>query len=194
MNRPYLKSFFYDSLDSTMDEARRLVTSGKIKEIGYISANEQIKGRGTRGRAWDSPQNAGIYLSVVHLPKQKKYFPITNLYTPACGIACIEALKEICNIDCFLKPVNDIYIQNKKLGGILVESKLHKAGISMLITGIRINTKKTNHTLDRKIIEPISLEEILGEKEFKNFSNKKLIECIVNRICFWYSKISLLLS
>ena len=183
------QSFWYEELDSTMDEAKRLIHSGKVKDIAYVIANSQTQGRGTRGRKWSSPVNSGIYLSVIHLPIKQKYFEVTTLYTLACGIACVEALKEITGIQTKLKPVNDIYFNDKKLGGILVESRLEKRGISYLISGVGINVCKANHKLDRDVIEPISLKEIMSEKDFKNFSKKNLIENIVEKICLWYQMI-----
>ena len=189
-----IQSFHYDELDSTQDEAKRLINSGKIKDIACIVSNFQTNGRGTQGRKWSSPAGSGIYLSVVHLPNvgtglPRPYMELTTLYTQACGIACVEAIKEITNIETKLKPVNDIYFNDKKLGGILAESRLEKKGISYLISGVGINICKTNHKLDRYVIEPISLEEIMSEKDFKNFSKKNLIENIVEKICLWYQMI-----
>jgi BirA family biotin operon repressor/biotin-[acetyl-CoA-carboxylase] ligase len=185
-----MKCLYYDELDSTQDEARRLIQSGKVKDITYIIAKSQTHGRGTRGRKWSSPSNSGIYLSVIHIPNARTGSPhpfeLTTLYTQACGIACIEAIKETVNIECKLKPINDIYFNDKKLGGILIESRLQDKGISSLISGVGINIKKTNHELDRNIVEPISLEEIMSKEDFKNFSKEKLIENIVSSLCKWY--------
>ena len=181
--------FYYDSIDSTNEEAKRLIDSGKIKETLVIVADEQTRGKGTRGRTWDSPKGAGIYLSVVHLPKKNKFFETTTLYTLACGIACVESVYEVCKIKPSLKPVNDIYFSGKKLGGILIESKLYESGISSLITGIGINVQKTKYNLDRDIVSPVSLEEILSKEAFAKFSKQLLIENIVEKVYFWYEKI-----
>lgn len=186
MQQSFPKGFWYDSIDSTMDEAKRLIYSGQIQDIAFVVANHQTNGRGTHGRKWESPKDSGIYLSVIHLPKENKYFETTTIYTLACGIACIEALKEVCNINAQLKPVNDIYVDEKKLGGILVESKLQHSGISCLITGVGINTHKVDRDLDRPDIEPVSLEEILRENDFSDFIKKDLIKKIVGKICSWY--------
>ena len=178
MNITTPKGFWYEEVDSTMDEAKRLVQAGKITDIGFVVANSQTQGRGTRGRKWSSPSNFGIYLSVIHLPKEKEYFKTTTIYTQAAGIACVEAIKEICEIQTQLKPINDIYFKNKKLGGILVESTLHKEGISSLITGVGINTQKVRRDLDRNIVEPVSLEEILPSEQFQKFSpSQRLHHC-----------------
>lgn len=189
MNITITQGFFYEEVDSTQDEAKRLIQSGKVKDIAYVIANSQTKGRGTHGRKWSSPDKSGIYLSVIHLPEEKKTFESTALYTQACGVACVEAIKEITCIETKLKPVNDIYYNHKKLGGILIESRLQNKGISYLISGVGINIHKTNHKLDRGTVEPISLEEIIFKEDFKNFSKEKLIEKIVEKICFWHEMV-----
>ena len=187
-----IQSFYYKELDSTQNEAKRLIQSGKVSDIAYVVSNSQTNGRGTRGRKWSSPAGSGIYLSVVHVSgtgQPRPYMELTTSYTKACGVACIEAIKEIAGIECKLKPINDIYFDDKKLGGILVESRLEKKGISYLISGVGINACKASHKLDRDTVEPVSLEEIMNDHDFKNLSKEKLIESIVEKICFRYSQI-----
>lgn len=181
-----IKRFCYEEVDSTMDEAKRLIAAGKIKETVIIIAESQTLGRGTKGRKWSSPKGAGIYLSIVHLPKKGEFFKATTLYTLACGVACIEAIEEVCGIQAMLKPVNDIYVNDKKLGGILVESTLHKQGISVLITGVGINTHKATRALDDHNALPISIEDLLSPNNFSKFSKEKLTEAIVSKTCLWY--------
>ena len=187
MNHILPKSFWYDTLDSTMDEAKRLIKSGKIQDTAYIVSDYQTAGRGRHGKVWDSPRNAGIYLSIVHLPQEGRCFRSTPFYTFACGVACVETLKEICKIEALIKPINDIYVGSKKLGGILIESKLHKDGISELITGVGINVCKVIHALDKEKAYPISIEEILLPEDFKKFSRNAFIEKLVYEINYWYS-------
>ena len=183
-----IQNFYYDELDSTQDEAKRLLKAGKITDVAYIVAEHQTKGRGTRGRTWSSPKG-GIYLSIVHLPKKNEYLKSTTAYTTACGVACIEAIKESIDIKCNLKLVNDIYFSGKKLGGILVESMLYQQGISSLITGVGININKVNDEIDGSSIEPISLEEIMAQDSFKAFDKLELIKKLVIEICHWYLKV-----
>lgn len=181
-----MKQFYYDEVDSTMEEAKRLVSSGLINETSYVVASSQTSGRGTRGRVWSSPKDGGIYLSLIHLPEKNKVFEATTLYTQASGISCIEALKEYLGIETKIKPINDIYYEGKKLGGILVESRMNKEGMSLIITGIGLNVKRFEHKLDRDIIEPVSLEEILTKERFNGFSKQEFIETLVAKICKWY--------
>lgn len=181
-----MKQFYYDEVDSTMEEAKRLVNSGLIKETSCVVASSQTSGRGTRGRVWSSPKDAGIYLSLIHMPEKNKFFEATTLYTQASGISCVEALKEHLDIETKIKPINDIYYGDKKLAGILVESKMNKEGMSLIVTGIGLNVTKFEHELDRDIVEPISLEEILVEERFKNFSKQDFIKILIEKICKWY--------
>lgn len=181
-----IQSFHYDEIDSTQDEAKRLIQSGKINNIAYVITDSQTSGRGTRGRKWSSPKDSGIYLSVIHT---SSIMELTTLYTQACGIACVEAIKEITGVKCKLKPINDIYFNDKKLGGILIESRLQDKDISYLISGVGINVSKVNHELDRNTVQPISLEEIMSKNDFINFAKESLIKKIVEKICFWYEEI-----
>lgn len=183
------KGFWYDSVDSTMDEARRLIQAGRIEGTAYIVARQQTQGRGTQGRSWSSPAEGGLYLSLVHVPVGRQLFATTTLYTLAAGVACVESLQQVAGISAQLKPVNDIYVMGKKLGGILVESELQQDGISTLITGIGINTRQVLRSLDRPVIEPVSVEEILAPEAFARFSDEQLIETVVAKICFWYALI-----
>jgi len=128
-----MNCLYYKELDSTQDEAKRLIQAGKITDIAYVVANSQTNGRGTRGRKWSSPAGSGIYLSIIHISdvktgKPRPYIELTTLYTQACGIACVETINEVYKIQCSIKPINDIYYKDKKLGGILIESRLQDKG------------------------------------------------------------------
>ena len=183
------KGFWYDELDSTMDEAKRLVESGLINTTAFVVADYQIAGRGNYGKKWDSPKGAGIYLSIVHLSSVEKPITLSNLYTKACAVACVESIKELCGLKISIKPLNDIYAGNKKLGGILVESKLTKNAISVLITGVGINVYKSDYLLDRNIVQGVSLEELMLSGNFNTFSKGKLIEMIIQNTDKWYENI-----
>ncbi|MBI1858065.1 MAG: biotin--[acetyl-CoA-carboxylase] ligase [Candidatus Melainabacteria bacterium] len=188
--------FYLDTVDSTNEEAKRLIDSGKITNTSYIVANEQTSGKGTRGRIWISPKGAGIYLSVVQIIARSISDEATSLgvaspsarneFTKSAGIACVEAIKEICNINTQLKPLNDIYIEGKKLGGILVETRLKENKLSALITGIGINTHKAKREINDLTVKPISLEEIMPNDSFSNFSKERLIEAVVTKVLFWH--------
>lgn len=182
------RGFWYDTVDSTMDEAKRLIAAGQIEGTAFVVANHQTSGRGTQGRQWQSPEGKGIYLSVIHLPTENTRFETTNIYTLAAGVACVEAIKLVAGIDVQLKPVNDLYVKGRKLGGILVESELQQKGIASLITGIGINTHQSVRDLDSQAaVSPISLEELLSPSAFYMLAVEDLVEAVVGKVCFWHA-------
>lgn len=189
MKLNFPKGFWYKSLDSTMDEAKRLIKAGKIKDTAFVVAHHQTHGRGTHGRKWVSPSDAGIYLSIIHLSQENAPFPSTSLYTIAATLASVKAIKETTDIQPYIKPINDIYFNERKLGGILIESELKINGVSKLITGIGINTHKASRLIEDTTIAPISIEEILTPTDFQKISFQLLIKTIVNQVCFFYEKI-----
>src|SRR6185369_9085126 len=92
-----MQRFRFDILDSTNDEARRLLTAGAIDQSAVIVARGQTAGRGTRGRSWASPAGAGLYLSYVCRNRgddgNRDELPLTTAYTQAAGVACVEAVR-----------------------------------------------------------------------------------------------------
>lgn len=205
-----------DSIDSTNEEAKRLIDAGHIDEpVFFIVTDEQTQGKGTRGRTWVSPKGAGIYLSVVHViasPRtllgvnSAKQFRSLNqeldwdcfvanapcndtLFTRSAGIACVEAIKEIYHIETKLKPVNDIYASGKKLGGILVETRLKENKLQALITGIGINILKVERKIEDMSIEPISIEELISDKTLTNLSKEILIKKIVEKVIYFHKQV-----
>lgn len=179
-----VKGYCYESLDSTNEEAKRLIDNSKIKETSFVLAYEQTNGKGTHGRIWVSPKGAGIYLSIIHL---EDVVSDTIFFTQSAAVACVEAINEVCDLDVKLKPVNDIYADGKKLGGILIETRLSKEGVKALITGIGINTHKIERKLEEKNVEPVSIEELLSANKFNSFSRAKLVEKMLEKICFWHN-------
>jgi hypothetical protein len=130
---------YYHSLDSTNNEAKRLFKRGRITQKTVLVAHTQTAGRGTQGREWISPAGAGLYISVIDLASDNS---ITPFYTMAAGIACIEALTTQLDLPTGkigIKPVNDLYAEGQKLGGILVEGLIQDNVCQAIITGIGIN-------------------------------------------------------
>ncbi len=182
------QGFWLDTVDSTMAEARRLVAAGRLRGTGFVVASHQDAGRGTKGRQWVSPPGHGIYLTVVHQPvDSEEKLRLTTDYTLAAGVACVETLKTVTGIETGLKPVNDVYAEGRKLGGILVESDVVPGGISALYTGIGLNTHSSVRLDQNQMPVPaIAIEDLLSPKAFSALSLDLLIETLVAQVCFWH--------
>jgi BirA family transcriptional regulator, biotin operon repressor / biotin---[acetyl-CoA-carboxylase] ligase len=132
-----------ESIDSTNEEAKRRFQAGEIQSLFSILAFHQTSGKGTQGREWVSPSNAGVYLSIVHPKPPEIAFPLTPEFTLAAGLGSLQALNHLFEAQLHsplcLKPINDIYAGGKKLGGILTESIIQDGEIKAIITGIGIN-------------------------------------------------------
>ena len=135
------KFFEYDEIDSTNLEAKRYAASNSepFQEIPVFIAKSQTGGRGRLGRSFFSPEETGLYMSIL-LPINEKLIE-TDLITPAAGVAVCRTIEELSKQKPKIKWVNDVYINKKKVCGILAEgiidSKLGK--ISKVVLGIGIN-------------------------------------------------------
>ena len=131
---PFLKGrlFYFDKTDSTNLRARRLIEEGSTDAV--VVASAQTSGRGRLNRAFLSPPG-GLYLSVV-LP-----FPVSHaLPTVAAACAASEALSALCGRAVSCKWVNDLLLENYKIGGILTESTKEFVIVGI---GININTAQS---------------------------------------------------
>lgn len=183
-----MQGFHFDIIDSTNEAAKRLIRDGTICQSDFIVAREQSSGKGHWGSCWVSPKDAGIILTVVDIPTEPKK-PSTTMFTLAAGIACVEVLRELTGINVQLKPVNDLYVGDRKLGGILTESVMKLQSIEALITGIGINLKQADREISDAKAMPVCIEEILPEEQFSSLDENELVARLVHRILKWNRKV-----
>lgn len=126
-------------------------------------AEQQTAGKGRRGRHWVSPFGSNIYLSLLW---RFQVSPVTiSGLSLAVGVGVIRALKQHYPYDFKLKWPNDIYYQDKKLGGILVEVSGESEGPCAAVTGLGLNLfLPEQEAMD--ITQPwIDLTRITGETQ-----------------------------
>lgn len=165
---------FYNEIDSTQDEIWRLIENNKIKNGQVISANIQTNGKGTHGRIWHTDESNNIAFSF-YVEINKNISVLDGLtYEIAQNIT--DIFLEKYNINLQIKKPNDIMCNNKKVGGILTESKVTKDMVKYLVIGIGINTNKQYFTDDIKdIATSIKSEygvEINSQDFISEFCNK----------------------
>src|SRR5690554_210365 len=142
MSDPFdLPMLVYASVGSTNDEALRLLREGAAHGSAVV-AEQQSAGRGRREadgqrRVWFSPAQTNVYLSVALRPKLEPA-KIAGV-TLACGVEIALALRELSGGDVRLKWPNDLYIGERKLGGILSEAATGAAGLEGVVVGVGIN-------------------------------------------------------
>ncbi len=119
-----------------MDDARGLALDGAAHGTAVL-AERQTRGRGRLGRVFVSPPG-GMYLSVVLKPDELSFNTPTAV-TAYIGLCVCEAISAVFGIEAGIKWVNDIMVNGKKVGGILVEAPAGIAGVSAYIAGIGVN-------------------------------------------------------
>ena len=125
----------FDSLPSTNTEAARQAARGAPEGLCVV-AREQTAGRGRRERAWASPKDAGLYLSVVLRPAlEARAWPLVTL---AAALAVRDALAEVCALDTDIKWPNDLLAGGRKLCGILAETAEAPRGRAVVL-GVGVN-------------------------------------------------------
>jgi BirA family biotin operon repressor/biotin-[acetyl-CoA-carboxylase] ligase len=130
------KLHFSPVTDSTNSDALRAARSGAPSGSVYL-ADEQRAGRGRGDHAWDSAAGNGLYASVLlRLPIPAVRLPLLPL---AAGLAAAEAIRAVSGINIDLRWPNDLLLGPRKVGGILVESKISDGSADYVVVGIGIN-------------------------------------------------------
>ena len=125
-----MKILFLEEVDSTNEYLKRIPFQHGL----FIVAKEQTKGKGRRGRCWLSLSGKGLYLSGLFEPLHPKRSSLAGL---AFGVAVLRVLREF-KSGFYLKWPNDVYINGRKVAGILPENLSDR-----LIVGVGINVSYT---------------------------------------------------
>lgn len=131
--------YVFETIDSTNNYAK-VLASNNAEHGTLVVANHQSAGRGRQGHTFYSPKNLGLYFSLIIRPDSMEH--ISRL-TPAAAVAAGETIEEICGIRPGIKWVNDLFLEKKKIAGILCEaiSEFETGHMSAVIVGIGINVR-----------------------------------------------------
>ena len=128
------KILVFDVLDSTNTEAKRRAVDGAV-----ILADRQTAGRGRLGRSFFSPAESGVYFTMLLRPE----IPMEQavLATTAASVAARRAVEKVTGRQPQIKWVNDLYLDGKKICGILTEavSDFETGAVEAVVVGIGIN-------------------------------------------------------
>lgn len=134
------KMVILDETDSTNNAAKELAAQGAVHGT-VVTADRQTSGKGRMGRKFVSPPGMGLYMSVVIRPEFSTLF--APLITSAAAVAAAEAVEKLCGSDVQVKWVNDLYLNGRKICGILTEASLGLEANSLdyAVIGIGINVR-----------------------------------------------------
>lgn len=152
----------FEEIDSTNTEAKRQGRAGAPDGSIFV-AESQKNGRGRVGRSFYSPQDGGVYFTILLRPKLS--LDDVVLITVAASVQVAEAIQNVCGIYPDIKWVNDLYYKGRKVCGILAELVSDAENGNGVALGVGINC----HTEF-----PAELQEIAG--------NVPLVEDVKNRL------------
>lgn len=166
----------YKILDSTNTECKRRVIDGAPHGL-TILAEEQTGGKGRLGRSFYSPAKTGIYMSILVHPAFDGNDAM--MLTTAASVAVCRGIKEVLHKETQIKWVNDIYLDGRKICGILTEaiSNFEMGKIDSAIVGIGINYRTEDF--------PEEIRDRAGslEKNGEHIPRNQLVAAILN--AFW---------
>lgn len=160
-----MKTTIFDTLPSTNDYCE----TREFGEDTAIIAREQTGGKGTKGRSFSSPRG-GVYLSLV------RYYPCKAENSFSLMIAsCMAVVKtlELFGVSAGVKWPNDVFLNGKKICGILIKNSFEGENVKKSITGIGVNV---NNDIPKDLADiAINLKSAVGEVDIDEFY-KRLIE------------------
>jgi BirA family biotin operon repressor/biotin-[acetyl-CoA-carboxylase] ligase len=149
-----------ESTTSTLDVAHRLAAEGAPAGT-LVIANEQTAGRGRGGKSWRSASGAGLWLTLIDRPADTSGLGVLSLRV---GLASAEALDRFAPEPIRLKWPNDLYVDRRKLGGILVEARWREQAVEWVAIGLGVNVKAPENVETAAGLDPgTDRLDVLGE-------------------------------
>lgn len=168
-----MQIFRFESIDSTSDY---LKNKKDVKEFDLAIAEIQTKGRGRRGNNWFSSKGMALFSFSLKIDKNISIEEYSKLPL-VIGISVLRGIKRIEELDLKFKWTNDIYLDDKKLSGILVE----KVNDFFIIgIGINVNNKELG-TIDEVAIS-------LKNKTGKNYIIEDIIFTVIDEFKKYYKR------
>jgi BirA family transcriptional regulator, biotin operon repressor / biotin---[acetyl-CoA-carboxylase] ligase len=177
-----LKIYIFDTLTSTNEKLAQLMASENANAGTVVIAREQTAGRGQRGKKWESDRG-GLYLSLAISPD----LPAVNVHQLTLGIVwgIAHQLRQQ-GLPVSIKWPNDLMLTDRKLGGILTETRIASGRIDRAIVGVGINYA---NSVTGKAINLAPSNDY--QPNYRNFSIEMLTSCTIRGIISGYKRCTL---
>ncbi len=195
--RPWLHSgglgetlLCYECIDSTNNLLKRMALEGAPGGT-VVVADSQSAGRGRLGRAFQSPPNTGIYLSLLLRPQVRPDRAVT--LTASTAVAMCDAIEAACGVRTQIKWTTDIVLGGKKLCGILTEMAVEgeTGALQHIVVGIGINVNQTQSDFPEEL-QPIagSLAMALGHPCDRGRLTAEILNALSRMLEDWEAGVS----
>ncbi|MFP4025413.1 MAG: biotin--[acetyl-CoA-carboxylase] ligase [Thiohalospira sp.] len=179
--KPWEEIISLVSADSTNTYAVQLLKSGNVDEGTIVYTHDQKAGRGLGRNTWESEKGKNLTFSIILYPD---FLPIEHHYmlSKIISLGLFEyASSKVSDIK--IKWPNDIYFNDKKLAGILIENSIKGSTINYSVAGIGLNLNQEQFFSNAP--NPVSLKQITGE----NYSVKDELVQVRQHIKKFYQKL-----
>ncbi len=155
------------------------VHAGLAKHKNIYFALEQTAGKGQRGKRWNTGTGENIAMSVVIQPS---LVPLTDPFALSMLVAlsCSDLLQTTAKLQAAIKWPNDIYLDDRKAGGILIENVFHGTDWLYAVIGIGVNVNQTS--FDADLPNPVSVNQVTGKRFDILVLASELATCLNNRL------------
>lgn len=152
---------FLREVDSTNRYALDLVRSERPPQGTVIHTDYQVEGRGQRGKTWQASPGMNALFSIIYYPpflSPAQHFRLNQKVS----LALFNALKDLTGVEGLsIKWPNDIYINDYKVAGILIQNGLKGKKIDHCVIGIGVNVNQTE--FDKELVKASSLRLECGK-------------------------------
>lgn len=171
------------TISSTNEAVKTLASNGEA-EGKVILAEEQTGGRGRKGREFFSPPGTGIYMSILLRPKLSA--AESALLTTSAAVAVALSLESISGKDTQIKWVNDVFMDGKKVCGILTEASmsLENGWLDYAVLGIGINVALPSDGFPNDLTE-IATSVFSESNDYGDLRNRLVAEVLNNFMGFY---------
>lgn len=178
--KPDITITILDTVTSTNTVAAKEAKAG-AEEGRLFVANHQTSGRGRLGRSFFSPEETGIYMSLVLRPASME---LSGTLTTMAAVSVCEAIEEVTGEKAAIKWVNDIFVNEKKVCGILTECSMDPKTktVEYAVVGIGINVYEPKDGFPKELL---SKAGAICKFRQENLRNRLIAECC-NRFFHYY--------
>ncbi len=171
------------SVDSTNMRASELIGSKSVDEGTVIISSFQECGKGQEGNYWESEDGKNLTLSIILSPtflKPEKQFVLNKIFS----LGVVDFIQKLLpEKDIQIKWPNDIYVEDQKIAGILINNIIQGSSIENAIVGIGINVNQDRFLSDAP--NPVSISQLAN----KNFDLIELRNQLTDALNFWYESL-----
>lgn len=168
-----------EKVDSTNNYAMAMVQNGVANSGDAVFAMEQTSGKGRRNKAWKSNARENIVLTII---SEMQWLPLQQQFQLSVAIAlgCIDLFANYYHENLKIKWPNDIFLNDRKAGGILIENVIKGNLWQWAIIGIGLNINQQN--FESENFQAISLQMLSGQKYDVTLLAEELHSLILCRI------------